>query len=138
MTTSSRPWTPPNGSDITVLPTGRWWDAVRASAAVGEHALRLLGPESGAVIQDRHGPLYWLVRPGTAEGWDVRDVRVLGAGVGAASFIGVPPVHRTARPGTHWRVPVGPGRYLTDAALLRGALALAAGAECGTGEVARR
>ncbi|QLH23585.1 hypothetical protein [Streptomyces sp. Rer75] len=130
-------WTPPSGSDITVLPTGRWWDAVRASAAVGEHALRLLGPESGAVIQDRHGPLYWLVRTGTADRWDVRQVRVLGTASGVASYLGVPPAHRTTRPGTHWRIPIGPDRYLTDAALLRGALMLAAGADCGQDEGAR-
>ena len=131
-------WTPPSGSDITVLPTGRWWDAVRASATVGEHALRLLGPESGAVIQDRHGPLYWLVRTGAADGWDVREVRVLGGAAGSACYLGVPPAHRTARPGTHWRIPIGPGRYLTDAALLRGALTLGAIAEIGPGEVAQR
>ncbi|WP_245606324.1 hypothetical protein [Streptomyces himastatinicus] len=65
-------------------------------------------------------------------------MRVLGGAASVASYLGVPPAHRTTRPGTHWRIPIGPGRYLTDAALLRGALVLAAIAELGSGEVARR
>jgi hypothetical protein len=93
---------------------------------------------TSAVVQDRHGPLYWLVRTGAADGWEVREVRVLGGAAGVASYLGVPPAHRTGRPGTHWRVPIGPGRYLTDAALLRGALVLAVDAEFGQGEVTRR
>ncbi|MES4901881.1 MULTISPECIES: hypothetical protein [unclassified Streptomyces] len=101
---------------------------------VGEHALKLLGDESGAVIQDKHGPMYWLVMLGAAEGWNVRQVHVLGASLATASYIGVPPAHWTSRPGTHWRIPVGPGRYLTDARLLCGALVLAALAELGPAE----
>ncbi|EFL22441.1 hypothetical protein SSOG_02153 [Streptomyces himastatinicus ATCC 53653] len=124
-------WTPPCGHELTVLPAGRWWDAVRATEPVGERALRLLGADSGAVIQDRYGPLYWLVRPGAADGWDVRDVRVLGLSTTTASYIGVPPGHRTTSPGTHWRIAVGPDRYLTDAARLRGALLAALGEEVG-------
>ncbi|MET8179811.1 hypothetical protein [Streptomyces sp. NPDC005336] len=107
---------------------------MKASEPVGEHALKLLGPHSGAVIQDRHGPLYWLVRPGAADGWNLRQVHVLGPSTAAISYLGVPPASRTARPGTHWRIPVGPGRYLTDGALLRGALVLAAIAELGEGD----
>ncbi|MFF7652838.1 hypothetical protein ACFZCY_23960 [Streptomyces sp. NPDC007983] len=122
-------WTPPSGHELTVLPAGRWWDAVRAAEPVGERALKLLGADSGAVIQDRYGPLYWLVRPGTADGWEVRHVRVLGLSASTASYLGVPPAQRTTRPGTHWRVPVGPDRYLTDAARLRGALVAALGEE---------
>jgi hypothetical protein len=90
------------------------------------------------VIQDRHGPLYWLVEPGSANGWDVRQVHVLGAATAGASYIGVPPAHWTNRPGTHWHIPVGPGRYLTDAKLLRSALVLAALAELGPAEEAAR
>ncbi|MEU7244813.1 hypothetical protein [Streptomyces sparsogenes] len=129
--TRALPWTPPSGPDVKVLPTGTWWDAVRASGLVGEYALKLLGDASGAVIQDRHGPLYWLVEPGSADGWDVRQVRVLGGAAARASYVGVPPAHWTGPPGIHWRIPVGPGRYLTDPALLHQALALAARAELG-------
>ncbi|MFI0776907.1 hypothetical protein [Streptomyces sp. NPDC021212] len=31
----------------------------------GEGHAEAAGCRAGAVIQDRHGPLYWLVRPGT-------------------------------------------------------------------------
>ncbi|WP_055413888.1 MULTISPECIES: hypothetical protein [Streptomyces] len=136
--TRALPWTPSSGYDVKVLPAGTWWDAVRASGLVGEHALKLLGDESGAVIQDKHGPLYWLVEPGSAGDWDVRQMHVLGATTAGASYVGVPPAHWTGPPGIHWRIPVGPGRYLTDAALLRRALALAALAELGPAEEADR
>ncbi|MGY0061601.1 hypothetical protein ACWY4P_34545 [Streptomyces sp. LZ34] len=138
MRTRALKWTPPSGHDVNVVKTGKWWDAVRSSASVGEHALGLLGAESGAVIQDKHGPLYWLVRPGAADGWNVRQVQVLGASTATASYVGVPPAHWTSRPGTHWRIPVGPGRYLTDAKLLHGALVLAILAELGPAEEADR
>jgi hypothetical protein len=111
---------------------GKAWDAVRASARVGDYALKFLGQESGAVIQDRHGPLYWLVTPGAADGWKLQQVHVLSAATAEASYVGVPPAHWTTRPGTHWRIPVGPNRYLTDAALLCRALALAIVAELGS------
>ncbi|MER7788140.1 hypothetical protein [Streptomyces sp. NPDC097640] len=131
MTTRALKWTPPSGYDVKLVPTGTWWDAVRASATVGEHALKLLGDESGAVIQDRYGPLYWLVAPGAADGWDVREVQVLGASTAEASYVGVPPAHWTSGPGTRWRIPVGPDCYLTEAELLHGAPALAALDELG-------
>ncbi|MGY0061969.1 hypothetical protein ACWY4P_36460 [Streptomyces sp. LZ34] len=131
MTIKALKWTPPSGYDIKVVPTGKWWDSVRASVRVGEHALKLLGDASGAVIQDRHGPLYWLVAPGAADGWNVRDVQVLGASTAEASYVGVPPAHWTSSPGTYWRIPVGPDCYLTDAQLLHGALTLATLKELG-------
>ncbi|MEU0838829.1 hypothetical protein ABZ370_05060 [Streptomyces sp. NPDC005962] len=52
MTTRALSWTPPNNADVEVLPVGRWWDAVRATADVGNRALEVLGEVSGAVIQD--------------------------------------------------------------------------------------
>lgn len=95
MTTPAPQWTPPSGHDIKVVRTGEWWDAVRTSTTVGEHALRLLGRDCGALIQDNHGPMYWLVRPGAADGWDLPQVRVLGESTAEAGYIGVPPaLHR--------------------------------------------
>ncbi|MES4901571.1 MULTISPECIES: hypothetical protein [unclassified Streptomyces] len=126
MSTEALPWTPPNGRDIKVVPTGQWWDAVRVPKRLGEHALGLLGDQSGAVIQDSHGPMYWLVTPGTADNWGLQQVHVLGASTAGASYVGVPPAHWTSRPGTHWRIPVDPERYLTDAQLLHEALSQAA------------
>ena len=122
MTTRAEQWTPPNGPDPEALPAGRWWDAVRAPAVIGERALAFLGTESGSVIQDRCDTLYWLIAPGAAASWRLREVTVLTATEGVATFLGVPPAHRLSRPGSYWRVPFSRGRYLTDPWLLYKAL----------------
>lgn len=117
------PWTPPPAVDVEALPAGKWWDAVRAAPTVGERALELLGDETGAVIQDKHGPLYWLVAVGSATSWHLRQVRVLTQLVDESTYLGVPPVSWTEGPETHWRVPLTADHYLTDAGKLWGALA---------------
>ncbi|WP_275562283.1 hypothetical protein [Streptomyces sp. 5-6(2022)] len=131
MTTRPLPWTPPNTEDVEALPVGTWWDAVRAAPTVGERALELLGDETGAVIQDKHGPLYWLVAVGSATSWHLRQVRVLTELTDERTYLGVPPISRTEGPGTHWRVPLSAEHYLTDAVKLWGALAEADRAELG-------
>ncbi|SEC89533.1 hypothetical protein [Streptomyces melanosporofaciens] len=117
--------------DVEALPAGKWWDAVRAAPTVGERALELLGEESGAVIQDRHGPLYWLVAVGSAKSWHLRQVRVLAKLEHESTYLGVPPVSWTEGPRTHWRVPLSADHYLTDAWKLWEALAEADRAEYG-------
>ncbi|MFF7343393.1 hypothetical protein ACFZA4_06340 [Streptomyces antimycoticus] len=109
------PWTPPPAVDIEALPAGKWWDAVRTAPTVGERALELLGEETGAVIQDKHGPLYWLVAVGSATSWHLRQVRVLTQLADESTYLGVPPVSWTEGPRTHWRVPLSADHYLTDA-----------------------
>ncbi|MFD8455465.1 hypothetical protein ACFV27_42320 [Streptomyces antimycoticus] len=131
MKTRTLPWTPPPAVDVEPLPAGKWWDAVRAAPAVGERALELLGDETGAVIQDKHGPLYWLVTVGSATSWHLRQVRVLTELADESTYLGVPPVSWTEGPRTHWRVPLSANRYLTDAERLWGALAEADRAEYG-------
>ncbi|MEU8725685.1 hypothetical protein [Streptomyces antimycoticus] len=125
------PWTPPPAVDIEALPAGKWWDAVRTAPTVGERALELLGEETGAVIQDKHGPLYWLVAVGSATSWHLRQVRVLTQLADESTYLGVPPVSWTEGPRTHWRVPLSADHYLTDAWKLWGALAEADRAEYG-------
>ncbi|WP_413809378.1 hypothetical protein [Streptomyces sp. OE57] len=125
------PWTPPNKQVIEALPAGRWWDAVRAAPTIGERALQLLGDETGAVIQDKHGPLYWLVAVGTATSWHLRQVRVLTELTDESTYLGVPPAAWTKGPSTHWRVPLSADRYLTDAGRLWEALAEADRTEYG-------
>ncbi|MEU5730174.1 hypothetical protein ACFV27_08995 [Streptomyces antimycoticus] len=126
MTTRDLPWTPPNTEDVEPLPVGRWWDAVSAPAAVGDRALELLGRESGAVIQDDlYGKLYWLIGVDTARSWCLRRVRVLAALADETTLLGVPPAAWTADHHSYWRVPLGPGRYLTDIRPLHEALAQA-------------
>nr|WP_043237023.1 hypothetical protein [Streptomyces violaceusniger] len=117
------PWTPPNNEDVEALPAGKWWDAVRAQPTVGERAVQLLGDETGAVIQDKHGPLYWLVQVGSATSCHLRQVRVLTKLTDECTYLGVPPVSWTEGPSTHWRVPLSADHYLTDAFKLWGALA---------------
>ncbi|MFC9226889.1 hypothetical protein ACFT8W_40215 [Streptomyces hygroscopicus] len=73
MTTRTLPWKPPPAVDVEALPVGRWWDAVRAAPIVGERVLKTLGDETGAVIQDMYGTLYWLVAVGSIErNWQLR------------------------------------------------------------------
>nr|WTB08168.1 hypothetical protein OG546_30460 [Streptomyces antimycoticus] len=124
-------WTPPPAVDIEALPAGKWWDAVRTAPTVGERALELLGEETGAVIQDKHGPLYWLVAVDSATSWHLRQVRVLTQLADESTYLGVPPVSWTEDPRTHWRVPLSADHYLTDAWKLWGALAEADRAEYG-------
>ncbi|WP_260867254.1 hypothetical protein [Streptomyces sp. SAJ15] len=115
--TARRVWRPPAGSDIEAQPAGRWWDAVRVPTLIGERALSLLGGESGPVIEDTYGAVwYWLVPLGAAADWTLQ--RVLSEG----AYVAVPPLDRTLGPGPHWRVPFTSDRCLTDAARLHTAL----------------
>ncbi|KUJ69797.1 hypothetical protein ACZ90_08330 [Streptomyces albus subsp. albus] len=112
-------WLPPTGLDITLLPVGRWWDAVRVPVSIGESAFRLLAGDTGAVIKDPYSArLYWLVRPETATDWTIPRVTVLSAG----SYIGVPAWHRVHAPGLRWLAAPDRGRHLTDPVRLHAAL----------------
>lgn len=119
-------WTPPDLGDDLVLIVGKWWDAVSTPTALGNRALELLGT-SGAVIQDdAHGKLYWLIGADTARSWCLRGVRVLTMLVDESTFLTVPPASWTDEGrDLYWRVPVGPGRYLTNAHRLHESLAQA-------------
>jgi hypothetical protein len=121
MTVSRIPrWMPSHCPEVSVLPAGVWWDAVRVSLAVGTPALDTLGEESGAVIRDGYGGiLYWLVPPGDAAGWQLEGVQVLGRG----SHVAVPPVHRASGPGLYWAVPLRRDHEFTAAGRLYAALA---------------
>ncbi|MET7936978.1 hypothetical protein [Streptomyces sp. NPDC005322] len=117
-----------------MVEVGPHWDAVRAPVPIGERALKLLSDATGAVIAD-YGSMYWLIPPGRAQYWRrLRHVQALGAHHAEVTYVGVPSATRTSGPGLHWRIPVGPGRYLTDAVQLRDALAKAAVAELGSAE----
>lgn len=135
MPTPGEQWTPPASDAVEVLPAGRWWDAVHVPAPIGEHALDLLGDNSGAVIEDTHGTtLYWLIPPGTDTPPGLArlpGVHVLGGGLREAVFLGVPPVHRTTKPGTYWRIPLTAERYLTAPVALGRAISAAVRLELG-------
>ncbi|MFH8367011.1 hypothetical protein [Streptomyces sp. NPDC018031] len=116
-------WVPPEES--TAQRAGRWWDAVRVPASLGGPALDQLGEKSGPVIIDGSGSLlYWLVEPGSATGWHIPQVQVLGDTDREVAFVGVPSRYATRGRDLHWHRPVPPdGKYLTDTRLLHDALA---------------
>ncbi|WP_246618748.1 hypothetical protein [Streptomyces javensis] len=95
----------------------------------------LLPEGAGGGLQLSHFACAQTPGPGAAQRWRrIREVQTLGAGRVETSYLGVPPVDRTSGPYLHWRVPLGPGRYLTDANRLREALVRASVAELGVGE----
>ncbi|AGP56200.1 hypothetical protein [Streptomyces rapamycinicus] len=125
MPTDALPWTPPANCSVQMLPAGRWWDAVQAPRALGEHALRLLGDATGAVIDDPRGKrLAWLIAPGASDPWDMTWLPGIELR-GQATYVHVPAVEQTEGPGVHWRVPLAPGRYLTEPAYLLTVLQMA-------------
>ncbi|WP_251022872.1 hypothetical protein [Streptomyces sp. ISL-10] len=112
-------WVQPYGLDVRTLPAGRWWDAVRVPLSLGIRALDRLGGDTGPVIKDGHGSiLYWLVKPGAADHWQLPEVRVLGPGC----HVAVPPQHRMDGPGLHWCIPLTSERYWTSLGRLHSAL----------------
>ncbi|WP_260867439.1 hypothetical protein [Streptomyces sp. SAJ15] len=117
MTLRTAPWNPPSRGDIEAQPAGDRWDGVRVPSLIGERALTLLGADSGAIIADSSGAVwYWLVAPGAASDWTL--CRVLSSG----SYVAVPPADRRSGFGPHWRVAPAPGRCLTDPDRLHAAL----------------
>ncbi|MGR3933838.1 hypothetical protein [Streptomyces sp. BRA346] len=132
------PWTPPRGDDVEVVEVGPYWDALRAPIDIGERALTLLGDASGAVIAD-YGLMYWLIPSGHARRWRrlPREIRALGAHGAEITYVGVPPATHTTGPRLHWRIPVGPDRYLTDATRLHEALVRAIATESAEEATAR-
>lgn len=120
MTTGWVPgWMRGSGGEVRTLPAGQWWDAIRVPVALGSVALKNLGSETGAVIEDGFGGiLYWLVVPGSAACWRLPRVQVLGRG----SHVAVPPLHRVGGPGLYWRVLPAHGRDTTVAPRLHAAL----------------
>ncbi|MEU0059424.1 hypothetical protein [Streptomyces sp. NPDC006334] len=83
----------PGSVEVRIVAAGGWWDAVRVPLDLGADALRHLGDETGAVIADGFsGRLYWLIPPGSAAGWELPRVRVLGRG----RHVAIPPLHRVS------------------------------------------
>ncbi|MEU4349184.1 hypothetical protein [Streptomyces sp. NPDC023838] len=100
---------------IALLRTGAVFDAIRLPAPVVHAAADSEDPdavasflaevlEDGAVIHDAYGVGVWyyaLVPPGTYADWRVPDVECLRPG----TWLGVPRLDLTARPGPYWAVP---------------------------------
>ncbi|WP_147255694.1 hypothetical protein [Streptomyces sp. PT12] len=110
-------WIPSGMNGPLALPCGRWWDAVQVPCLESISAFVLLGRIVGPVVDDqREGLHWWLIPPGTASGWNLPHVEVLGD----SRELLVPPAN--ARPGAllWWASP--PGGRLTDPGFLHAAL----------------
>jgi hypothetical protein len=81
------PWMP-RGS-VQHLLCGRFFDVVRVSSFNGIRAIGRLGNPACPLIEDSGtGAVYWLVPVGSADGWELPSVEVLGTG----KKIAVPPL----------------------------------------------
>ncbi|MFK8910650.1 DUF6415 family natural product biosynthesis protein [Streptomyces sp. YS-3] len=112
--TPSKAWLEWEQGGAAMLPTGRAFDAVRISAEI-IHAVTQSGhPDAvrpcldrlvdGPVIHDAYGAgvsYYALVPLGARIEHTGADAPVLAQG----TYLGVPDVHRTARPGMYWLLP---------------------------------
>ncbi|WP_369383028.1 DUF6415 family natural product biosynthesis protein [Streptomyces sp. cg36] len=102
-------------SGLAILPTGRAFDTVRISAAI-VHAAAQSGDSDtvaayldhmmdGPVIHDAYNSGVWyyaLVPLGTCTHHNTPDAQLL---TPETTWLGVPAVHRTARPGAYWICP---------------------------------
>lgn len=82
----------PSGTDIIILPAGRWWDAIGVHGDNGERVLHMLLDTdrlTGPVIRDAWIPrpkMYFLVPRGTAPCWGEPGCSVYGR----SAYVGVP------------------------------------------------
>ncbi|WP_309237762.1 hypothetical protein [Streptomyces albidus (ex Kaewkla and Franco 2022)] len=113
-------WDPPV-RDVKLVQCGVGWSAVRVPESVAELVLFFLGDSTGAVIHDPFTRCaYWLVPLGSADGWELPAVHVLGK----SSWVAVPPGDWVGVPGLRWARSTSVG-LVTDADQLRDALASA-------------
>lgn len=116
-------WIPHATDGPRRLPAGRWWDAVSVDEAAGGYLIARLD-WYGPVIEDQASErATWFVPVGSATGWEIPGVTVLGAG----RTVVVPPAEWTLRrwPGgtaLRWLIPPG-GDCLADPTRLYAALA---------------
>ncbi|MDT0441195.1 hypothetical protein [Streptomyces johnsoniae] len=82
--------------EAAVLPSGRWWDAVRVTSLTGTRTVSHLRERSGPVIEDQAlRTMTWLVPVGSSDGWArAGGIWVLGAGLAAL----VPPAESIGGP----------------------------------------
>lgn len=113
----------PTAGGCELQEAGVDWDAIRVPRVLGLTALDILGPRSGAVIDDGHA-LYWFLPLGAVDGWEVESTWPISAG----SSLTVPPARRTQGPGPCWRICPGDTNWHTDTAALRAAIEDALGA----------
>jgi hypothetical protein len=113
-------WLPPDDIGLKITPCGVQFDAVRVPEHIGAYALERLADRSGPVIANRKdGVLFWLIPPGSAEGWELPSVTVYGS----TCYVSIPSAQPHSPRAVHWLTPPEPGSDgLTDPDALRTAL----------------
>lgn len=103
-----------------IVAAGVDWDAVKVVRSFGLQALERIS-DPGAVVVDPNAAapsLYFFVRPGSTEGWDVPQSTALSV----TNHVTLPPTYRATPPGPYWLTPPTEGRLHTSTNLLRAAL----------------
>ncbi|WP_405860013.1 hypothetical protein OG407_20525 [Streptomyces sp. NBC_01515] len=123
MNTPTLDWMPA-GCSMSLLPVGKWWDAVRVPRTIALEALGRLRGGTGAVIDDSWiSVYYWLVPAGGASAWEMPGASRITVLSDTAHLV-VPGPQSTAGP--RWHVPPTLTRLLTDPEKLHDALTRAA------------
>jgi hypothetical protein len=123
MDTPALDWMP-TGCSMSLLPAGKWWDAVRVPRTIALEALGRLRGDTGAVIEDSWTSVYyWLVPAGGASTWEMPGASRITV-LGDTAHLVVPGPQSTAEP--RWHIPPTLSRLLTDPEKLREALTRAA------------
>lgn len=126
----------PIGDEPELCSAGEWWDAIRATEAVGRRAIEILADAEdavGPVILEPEGPeprMYFLVPTGAAARWEEPGTVPLGQ----KCHVLVPHSGATEPPGLHWHVFPHSPRALTSPEALRRALSKARRERQGTAE----
>jgi hypothetical protein len=111
-------WLPPDDVAQRSTRCGDAFDAVRVPEHVGAVALERLAGRSGPVIAGRHdGVLYWLIKPGSGDDWELPSVKVYGE----SCYLSIPSAAVHSPRAVHWLTPPQ-GDCLTDPDELRTAL----------------
>lgn len=122
MNASTLDWLPV-GSSVSLLPVGKWWDAVKVPGPMALEALVRLRGESGAVIEDPWADIYyWLVPVGKASTWAMPTAAKIAVLSDCAHLV-VPGARCTAGP--RWHIPPSGSSLLADPTKLHNALARA-------------
>ncbi|ARQ71122.1 hypothetical protein CAG99_21920 [Streptomyces marincola] len=105
-----------------ILPSGRWWDAVRVPSFVGTRAVGVLRERSGPVVEDQFArTMTWFVPAGATAGWDAGLLGVQILGRGLALLVPAADALDSRRFVVWWAIPPN-ATCLTDPDALRGAL----------------
>ncbi|UCM91491.1 hypothetical protein [Streptomyces marincola] len=121
MSETAPSWLPSAGFGA-ILPSGRWWDAVRVSSLAGTRAVGLLLVRSGPVVEDQLArTMTWFVPPEATAGWDAAQLGVQLLGRGGVLLVPAADAPDSRQSAVWWAIPPN-ATCLTDPDALLGAL----------------